>query len=96
MPKKPTTQESFFLIQWRSNATDGSLTGFLSKIYYGLCVFIIFTANLILASRGALFGNVCFCCFGFGIIVGLSFSQKVFFQLADFVRIGFGALEIFS
>lgn len=68
---------------------------FPSKIYYGLCVFIIFTANLFLASRGALLAMFAFACTTLVLLLIFLFPKKIFFGLLVVVLLAFGFGNIF-
>jgi O-antigen ligase len=70
-----------FLNRWRFNAANGSLTGFPSKTYYGLCIFIIFTANLVFASRGALLAMFASAALTLVLLLIFRFPKKFFISL---------------
>jgi tetratricopeptide (TPR) repeat protein len=68
---------------------------FSSKIYYGLCGFIIFTANLFLASRGALLAMFSFACLALVLLLLFHFPKKFFLSLFFLVLISLVYSSVF-
>jgi len=68
---------------------------FASKIYYGLCFFVILTAGFILASRGALLAILASVCAGLVLLLAYHFPKKYFFGLLFLCLAGFGYGKIF-
>lgn len=66
---------------------------FNSKIYYGLCAFVILASNLLLASRGALLAIVAGIFLALALLLIFRFEKKFFFGLLLLVLLvsGFGA-----
>jgi len=65
---------------------------FFAKVYYGVCIFVIFTANLILVSRGALLATFAFMALTLVLLLVFRFPKKIFFSLLllAVLALGFG------